>query len=214
MSEILFINSSVVLVTEKPVSSVTHDFLVNQKIIPTSFQVQGIPLYMPPVSQIKYNNGFNITIDEPNKIQFMISKPTLKGEEEKEAVLNLLMDVSTKYVHFFSDIKCRSIGINFQFIREDLQFNSLIKKTIKPDSPCLKFEGHEGEVSTINVSYNNWKGKQLNVVISKIQRINPRPPKDVILFNINISYPSDYSPVIIKELIENFEKSQQFIKEI
>ena len=213
MSKILFINSSVVLVTEKPVPSVTHDFLVNKKIIPADFQVQGIPLYIPPVSQIKYNNGFNITI-EPNKIQFIISKPTLNGEEEKKAVLNLLMDVSTKYIHFFSDIKCKSIGINFQFIREDLQFNSLIKKTIKSDSPCLKFEGHKGEVNTINVSYNNWNGKQFNVVISKIQRINPPPPMDVILFNINISYPSNYSPVIIKELIENFEKSQQFIKEI
>ena len=213
MPEILFINSSIVLVTENLMPSVTHDFLVNQKIIPKDFQVQGIPLYIPPVSQIKYNNGFNITI-EPNKLQFMISKKPIPKEEEEKEALHLLMDVSKKYVNFFSDIKCKSIGINFQFIREDLQFNSLIEKTIKPDSPCLKFENHKGEVSTINVSYNNWKGKQFNVVMNKIQRIDPLPPTDVILFNINISYPSSYSPVIVEELIENFEKSQQFIKEI
>ena len=215
MEEVLFIKGSVVLVTQSPVPSVTHEFLVNQKIISSGFQVQGTPFYTPPVSQIKYNNGFNITT-EPNKIQFMIM--TLKPvttEKEKEDCLSLLEDVSLKYVELFNDIKCDSIGINFQFIRHDLEFKHFIQKTIKPDSSCLKFEDHKGEVRTINVFYN-WKGKQFNISINKIQKINPPPPIDVALFNINVNYPNTYSDklIILRELIENFKKSQQFIKEI
>ena len=212
MEELLLTNSSVVLVTASPVPSVTHEFLVNQNIIPQDFQVQGTPFYTPPVSQIKYNNGLNI-ITEPNKIQ--LSKSVIKKEEKKDCV-NELKEISLKYVELFNDIKCNSIGINFQFIRDDLKFSSLIDKTIKSDSSCLKFEDHKGEVSTINVSYNNWKGKQLNVVISKIQKINPSPPIDVVLFNININYPNTYGEkaTIIGELTENFEKSQRFIKRI
>ena len=211
MEELLLTNSSVVLVTASPVPFVTHEFLVNQNIIPEDFQIQGTPFYTPPVSQIKYNNGLNI-ITEPNKIQ--LSKSVIKEEEKKDCV-NELKEISLKYVELFNDIKCNSIGINFQFIRDDLKFSSLIDKTIKSDSSCLKFEDHKGEVGRIDVSYN-WKGKQLNVVINKIKKINPSPPIDVVLFNININYPNTYGEkaTIIGELTENFEKSQQFIKGI
>ncbi len=212
MKELLLTNSSVVLIIESPVPSVTHEFLVNQKIIPSDFQIQGTPFYTPPISQIKYNNGFNITT-EPSKIQLMTSKPAVT-KEEKGNCLSELKDVSLKYVKLFNDINFKSIGINFQFIRNDLQFKHLIEQTIKPDNLCLKFEDNKGEVGTIKVSYNKWKGKQFNVEINKIKKIHPPPPTDVVLFNVNINYPNNYGEkvTIIEELIEDFEKSQKFIE--
>ena len=213
MSEILLTNSSVVLMIQSSVPSVTHEFLVNKKIIPSDFQIQGAPFYTPPVSQIKYTNGFNITT-EPSRVQIMTSKPVTE-EREKKNNLNLLTDISLKYVEFFNDITCKSIGINFQFIRDNLNFEHLMKQTIKPNSSYLKFEDCKGEVGTVNVSYN-WKGKQFNVSINKVQKIVPQPSTNVTFFNINVNYSDNYGEkfAIIKELIENFEKSQQFIKDI
>ena len=213
-SKILLTNASVVLVIKDHPPSATHEFLVKHQIIPETFQVQGAPFYTPPISQIVYNNGFRITT-EPNKILLQVLEPTAKIEEQ-ETYLKLLEQVSLKYVEFFSDIKCQSLGINFQIIRDDLAFQSFIERTVKSDSPFLVFENNKGDVKNLNVSYN-WRGKQLNMVINKVQKkeLNrPSHPTNIVLFDINISYPNQYGDksAIVKELKENFEKSQQFIE--
>ena len=212
---ILLTNTSVVLATGGHPPSVTHDFLLKHKVIPEDFQIQGTPFYAPPISQIKYNNGFCI-VTEPNRISLQFLKATAKIEEQK-VCLETLNQTSLNYVQFFSDIKCQSIGINFQMIRDDLAFQSFIEQTLKSDSPFLVFEDIKGDVKTLNSSYN-WRGKQLNMIINKVQKqeINrPSQLTDVVLFNFNFSYPNNYyseGSVVIKELKENFEKSQQFIR--
>ena len=215
---ILLTNASVVLVTKDHPPSVTHDFLVKHQIIPETFQLQGVPFYTPPISQIKYSNGFCI-VTEPNRISLQFLKLTVKITEQ-EVCLEILNQTSLKYVNFFSDIKSQSIGINFQMIRDDLKFQSFIEQTVKSDSPFLVFkEDTKGDVRTLNVSYN-WRGKQLNMVINKIQKQesgHPPKPTDIVLFDVNFSYPNNYyseESAVIKELKENFEKTQQFIRSL
>lgn len=213
---ILLTNASVVLVTKDHPTSVTHDFLVKHKVIPEDFQIQGSSVYAPPISQIRYNNGFCI-VTEPNRILLQILKPTAKIKEQ-EVCLEILNQTSLKYVQFFSDIKHQSIGINFQMVRDDLKFQSFIEQTVKQDSPFLIFENDKGDVRTFSASYN-WRGKQLNMVINKVQKqelSRPSHPLDIVLFDINVNYSNQYGNEsnIIKELKENFKKSKEFIKSL
>ena len=215
MEKVIFLtNASVVLVTKNHPPSATHDFLVKHKIIPEDFQVQGVPFYTHPFSQIRYNNGLCIAT-EPNRILLQTLKPAEKKEEQEDC-LKLLEQASLKYVDFFSDIDCQSIGLNFQMMRDDLKFETFVERTVKLDSPFLVFENNsKGDVRTLNVSYT-WRGKQLNMTINKVPKpeLNPLShPTNVALFDINVSYPNQYGDksAIVKELKENFEKTQQFI---
>lgn len=213
---ILLTNASVVLVTKDHPPSATHDFLVQHKVIPEDFQIQGVPFSAPPISQVVYHNGLHIET-EPNRILLQISKPTEKIEEQQDG-LKMLKQTSLKYVQFFSDIECQSIGLNFQMIRDDLKFETFVEQTVKQDSPFLAFDSGKGDVKTFNVSYN-WRGKQLNMVMNKIQKqeINrSSDPLDIVLFDINVNYPAQYGDksAVIKELKENFEKTQQFIRNL
>ena len=168
--QLILINCSVVLVTQDHVASVNHDFLVNQKVIPENFQKKGNSFNTPVVSQIYYSNGFNI-IGEPNKTLFQFSAPNV-NESDNLNNLNILKGISSKYVQLFN-INYKAIGINFDFIRDDLEYHSFIEKLVKKDSASLSFENNKGEVCSIDLSYNV-KGKQFNVTAKKVERVKEK----------------------------------------
>ena len=209
----VLINSSIVLVTQEHVPSINHDFLVNQKIIPKDFQKKNNSISTPVVSQIYYNNGFTI-IAEPKRtlIQFQIPSA---DESKNLKNLDLLKDIASKYIKLFEYINYQAIGINFDFIRNDLQYNSFVEKIIQKDNDCLDFEDTKGEFRNIELSYN-LKGKQFNIKITRITRksnVQVSVHDFVPLFGINVHYPGGYSnsKVIVEELTENYNKSKQFI---
>ena len=214
--QLILINSSVVLVTQDHVASISHEFLVNKKVIPADFQKKGNSFNTPVVSQIHYNNGFNIT-GEPNKTSFQFSSPNA-DESSNLNNLNVLKDIVSKYVGLFN-VKYNAVGINFDFIRDELQYQSFVEKIIKMDSTHLNFENNKGEVQSIDLSYNV-KGKQFNIKISKVKKIknNAQSPEGMQsftpLFKVNVHYQSAYTENtvnIIGELEENYKKSKQFI---
>lgn len=212
----ILINSSIVLVTQDTVPSVNHDFLVNKKIIPENFQKKNNSISTPVISQIHYNNGFTI-VAEPKRILIQFQIPST-DESKNLNNLKLLKSIVSKYIKLFEYIKYQAIGINFDFIRENLQYSSFIKKIIKQDNH-LNFEDNKGEVRSIDLSYN-LKGKQFNI---KVIRVESRPQqadlqsafqKFVPLFKINIHYPGDYAEnkaTIVEEIEESHNRSINFI---
>ena len=218
MSSIL-ISSSIVLVTQDPVPPVNHDFLVNKKIIPESFQKKDNYISTPIVSQIQYNNGFTI-VAERNKTLIQFQVPSVNDSQNLDN-LKLLQNITFKYIKLFEYIKYQAVGMNFDFIRETLQYNSFVEKIIKQDNH-LSFENSKGEVCNIDLSYN-LKGKQFNVKIAKVERkphdVNPQTtlPSFVPFFKINVHYPGNYAEnkvTIVEELEENYNKSKKFIGEL
>ena len=215
--QLILINCSVVLVTQDHVASINHEFLVNQKIIPENFQKKGNSFNTPVVSQIYYSNGFNI-IGEPNKTLFQFSTPNV-NESDNLNNLNILKNISSKYVQLFN-INYKAIGINFDFIRDDLEYQSFIERLVKQDSTSLSFENNKGEVRSVDLSYNV-RGKQFNVTARKAEKVkkNTQPQEAtknfVPFFKVNVHYPSGYTDNtvnIIGELEENYKKSKQFIE--
>ncbi|MDE0518481.1 MAG: hypothetical protein OXH36_02845 [Bdellovibrionales bacterium] len=215
--QLILINCSVVLVTQDHVASVNHEFLVNQKVIPESFQKKSNSFNTPVVSQIYYSNGFNI-IGEPNKTLFQFSNPNI-NESDNLNNLNTLKDICSKYVQLFN-INYKAIGINFDFIRDDLGYQSFIEKVVNMDSAHLNFESNKGEIRSIDLSYNV-RGKQFNVTARKVERVKQNTQlqeteKDFVpFFKVNVHYPSGYTDNtinIIGELEENYKKSKQFIE--
>ena len=214
--QLILINCSVVLVTQDHVASVNHEFLVNQKIIPESFQKKGNSFNTPVVSQIYYSNGFSI-ISEPNKTLFQFLIPNI-NESDNLSNVNILKDISSKYIQLFN-IQYRAVGINFDFIRDKLTYNSFIEQFVKSDNPHLKFENNTGAVHSIDLSYS-LKGKQFNIKVRKVERTkrNAQLQKTahdfVPYFKVNVHYPGDYADnkvTIIEELEEIYKKSKQFI---
>ena len=215
--QLILINCSVVLLTQDHVGSINHEFLVNQKIVPENFQKKGNSFNTPVVSQIHYNNGFSI-IGEPNKTQFRISNPDVNELNNLNNV-NLVQDISSKYVNLFN-VKYRAIGINFDFIRDELDYQSFIEKIIKMDSAYLSFENNKGDIRNIDLSYNV-KGKQFNVTARKVEKIknntqHQQTKKNFVpYFKVNIHYPNDYTDNVVNiigELEENYKKSKRFIE--
>lgn len=214
----ILINSSIVLVTQDTVPSVNHDFLVNKKIIPENFQKKNNSISTPVISQIHYNNGFTV-VAEPKKTLIQFQVPSV-DESKNLDNLNLLKSIASEYIKLFEYIKYQAIGINFDFIRENLQYNFLIKKIIKQDNH-LNFEDNKGEVRSIDLSYN-LKGRQFNVKVIRVEsrphNANPQTtlPSFVPLFKINVHYPGDYAEnkvTVVEELEENYNKSKKFIGE-
>ena len=205
------------LVTQDHVPSVNHDFLVNKEIIPENFQKKDNSLSTPVVSQIYYNNGFNI-IAEPKKTLIQFQNPST-DESKNLNNLNILKDISSKYIKLFEYIRYQAIGINFNFIRTNLKYDSFIKELIKSDSSHLSFENNKGEVRSIDLSYN-LSGKQFNVTVIKVEsktqsaNLQNATQTFVPFFKINVHYPNNYAEnkaTIIEELEENYNKSKKFI---
>ena len=210
---LILINGSVVLITQDYMP-VNHDFLINQKIIPESFQKTNSSFSTPVASQIHYNNGFSITV-EPQKTMIQFQKP--KTDETKNLEnLDVLKDIASKYVNLFKSIKYQAVGINFDFIREDLKYDLFIEKIIKKDTPHLNFESNAGNIQRIDLSYN-LKGKQFNVTVIKAEKKqqNTGQPDDAVpFFKFNAHYPENYTDnkaAVIEELKENYERSKKFI---
>ena len=215
--QLILMNCSVVLVTQDHVASINHEFLVNQKVIPENFQKKGNSFNTPVVSQIYYSNGFNI-VGEPNKTLFQFSVPSV-DESGNLSNLNILKDISSKYVQLFN-ISYKAIGINFDFIRDDLEYHSFIEKLVKQDNAFLSFENNKGEVGSIDLSYNV-KGKQFNITARKVESVKKNAQLQeaaknfVPFFKVNVHYPSGYTDNtvnIIGELEENYKKSKQFVE--
>ena len=212
--ELTLINCSVVLLTQEHVGSINHEFLVNKQVIPTDFQKTGNSFNTPVVSRIDYNNGFSI-LAEPNKTQFQISNT--KGNELNN--LNIVKNISSKYVNLFN-INYKAIGINFELIRTELDYQSFIGKIIKSDSPYLSFENNKGDIRTIDLSYSV-KGKYFNITAKMAEKtknnVQSQETKKTFVpyFKVNVHYPSNYtdnSVNIIEELKENYKKSKKFIE--
>ena len=213
--KIALINCSVVLLTQDQGASINHEFLVDKKIIPKDFQKNPNSFSTPVVSQIHYNNGFSILI-EPNKTQFQIANT----QENESNNLQIVKDISSKYLNFFNP-KYKAIGINFDFIRDSLGYQSFIEKIIKMDSPYLNFDNHKGNIRKIDLSYNI-KGKQFNIAVIRAEHIkdNLQPQETnktfVPYFKVNVHYPKNYNNNavnIIEELIEDYKKSKKFIED-
>ena len=201
--KLTLIDCSVVLVTQNHVAPINHEFLVNQKVIPKNFQKSNDFSYPPNLIQIDYKNGFSI-VGELNRTLFQFSNPNNTQDH-----LNLLKEIASKYISLFN-IAYQVIGINFNFIRYDLEYQSFIKQVVKLDSPHLMFDSKK--LDNIDLSYNlGIRGKQFNVNVSKKEQ----PKRTLTYFKINVHYPGDYADdktVIIGELEENYKKSTQFIE--
>ena len=227
MKKIKLEKTSIVLLTQGYVSPVTHDFLTTQNITPSQdsgFQlIPNNSFFAPPISQMNFHNGLSI-INDPEKIIFQVSKGSVT-EDEQEHCLDLLQNVSSKYISSepFKSARYLAIGINFQFIKDDLIFNTFIEKSIKSDSPCLFFESQrKGKVNDIKFSYS-YEHKQINVTISKLSFVTYPQNKSndqnsVSRFDVNIHYnqPNDHNDInkIIKEIKENYQKSKHFIGDL
>ncbi len=155
---------------------------------------------------------------EPNRALFQILNIP-NSEEKREKALNLLKKISSKYVTFFREIlECEFIGINFDFIKDDLHFETFVKKSINLNSPFFNFEGKKSDIQKIDTSYSS-QGKKFNITISKISKRNIKTNVEdfITLFKINVHYDRKYDDNIVKiinELKENYEKSLKFISEV
>ena len=213
---VVLVSSSVVFLTEDHVPSLNHDFLANQKIIPEDFKKKNDSISTPIVSHINYENGFTVIVD-PKKtlIQFQNS-----SAEEKDILenLNLLKGIASKYLNFFKTLTYKAIGLNFDFVKETLDYTSFIKKNIQKDD-SLNFENNKGDIRNIELSYNS-KGKQFNIKILKAKRTDQeeysqnKPPTFVPLFQTNTHYTENYNEnkvTIIEELEDNYNRLKKFI---
>ena len=214
---LILINSSIVLMTQDHVPSVNHDFLVNKKVIPENFQKTNNFISTPVVSNIYYSNGFTI-VAEPKRTLIRFQVPSI-DESKNLDNLKLLRNIASKYIKVFEYIKYQAIGINFDFIREKLQYNSFVEKIIKQDNDHLNFENNKGEVRSIDLSYN-LEGKQFNVKVIRVEKETQNTNFQntihnfVPLFKINIHYLGDYATnkvTIVEELEKNYNRSKKFI---
>ena len=217
--QLILINSSIALVTKDYVPPVNHEILTNQNIIPVDFRPKSNSFSSPVVSQIHYANGFNV-IAERNRtlIQFLNTNTTNEGNDLSN--LKILKEISINYIKVFNYIKYKAIGINFNFIRDDLDYDSAIKQIVKQgDSSHLVFENNKSEVNNIDLSYK-LEGIQLNVSIRKVEKkpLMKIPQSStqgfVPLFRINAHYPDEYTDnkiTIIEELQKNYGRSQKII---
>ena len=217
MEKIILVNSVITLITKDQLKSITHDLLVQKGIVPEDFEViREKTFYAFPISQISYTNGFSIRT-EPNRTLFQILIPNFKEKRKKS--LNLLKKISLKYVTLFKEIlECKFIGINFDFIKDDLHFETFVKKSINLNSSFFNFEGKKSDIQKIDTSYV-FKGKKFNITISKISKrdIKTNVEDFITLFKINVHYDLQYDDdivTIINELKENYEKSLKFISEV
>ena len=215
--KLILTNFSVVLVTQDHLASISHELLVNKQVIPNHFQKKDNSFNTPVVSQIHYSNGFSI-IGEPNKTLLQFLNPST-NESNNSNNLTLMKEVSSKYIRLF-DIRYQAIGINFDFVRDDLEYQSCIEQLVRTDSNHLSFESNKGETQSIDLSYR-LKGKQFNVTIMKAERkaTSGSVPKTKVafvpFFKLNFHYPSDYTDntvSIIEELEKNYKESKKFIE--
>ena len=211
--QLILINSSIVLVTQDPMPSVNHDFLVNKNIIPDSFQKRNNSISTPVVSQIYYNNGFTV-VTEPKRTLIQVQVPDT-DESENLKNLNLLRNIASEYIKWFEYINYQAIGINFDFIKEGLKYSSFVEKIIKQDAQ-LSFENNKGEIHNLELSYN-LKGKQFNAKIIKVEsKTQDQNSVYVPFFKINVNYPGNYTDnkaTIVGEIEENYHQSKKFIEE-
>ena len=218
MEKIILANSMITLITKDQLKPITHDFLVQKDIVSKDFEViKEKTFYAFPISQISYTNGFSIII-EPSRTLFQILNVP-NSKEEREKALNLLKEISSKYVTLFREIlECKFIGINFDFIKDDLHFETFVKKSINLNSSFFNFEGKKSDIQKIDTSYV-LKGKTFNITISKISKrdIKTNTEDFITMFKINVHYDRQYDDDIvniINELEENYEKSLKFISEV
>ena len=215
MEKVILVNSGITLITKDQLQPITHDFLVQKDIVSKDFEViKEKTIYAFPISQISYTNGFSMAI-QPNRILFQVLNiPNF--EKERKRALDLLKDISSKYVTLFREIlECKVIGINFNFIKDDLHFETFVEKSINLNSPFFNFEGKKSDIQKIDTSYS-LKSKKFNVTINKISKRNIETNTEdfITLFQINVQYDREYDNNIvniINELKGNYEKSLKFI---
>ncbi len=215
---LILVSGSVALVT-RDYMPVSHDFLADQKIIPESFQKSNSSFILPAASQIHYNNGFSIVFEQ-QKTVIQFQKPEADESKSLEN-LGALQSIASKYIsnyfELFKSAKCQAVGINFDFIREDLKYSSFIEKTVNGSGSHLNFENAAGNVQRIDLSYN-LKGMQFNVMVIKAEKKQQnagRPDTSFApVFRFNAHYPDHYTDnkaAVIEELKENYERAKQFI---
>ena len=215
MEKIILANSGITLITKGQLQPITPDFLVQKDIVPKNFAIiKEKTIYAFPISHINYTNGFSI-VTEPNRILFQ----NIPNSKEKDEALDLLEDISSKYITLFKKIlEWEFIGINFDFIKDDLHFETFVEKSINLNSPFFNFEGKKSDIQKIDTSYD-LKRKKFNITINKIlkRNINTNTEDFITLFKINVHYDREYDDNIvniINELKENYEKSLNFISEV
>ena len=212
----ILVNCSVVLLTKDYIPSVNHEFLANKKIVPEDFQKNPNSLSTPVVSQINYKNGFNIKV-EPERTEFQFLNLGVAEKNNLNKLL-LLKEISSKYVSVFEYIKYQAVGINFVFIRDDLNYHSVIEQIVKKDNPHTSFENNKGTINSINLSYSV-NGTTFNVTVNRAEKKLSRSPQNVNinfvpLFQINIHYLGEYAnnkASIISNIQDNYKQAKKFI---
>ena len=210
--KLILLNSTIVLVTKDQIPPVDHNFLVHQHIITSDFQLHPQSINAPALSLLNYKNHFNFTI-EPHRVQISFSKPIME-QQDYLSDLKTLEDTTSQWIEVFKYIQYQSIGINFDWIADDLKYNSTIKQVIPQDTPRLSFKNNKGEVVNASLSYK-LNGKNFNVNIGKIEKRGGKGNKVLgymSQFIVNVDYPNvENKTTIIKELKANYEDSKKFI---
>jgi len=213
--QLLFLNSSVVLIAKNQMPQVNPDFLMSKGIIPSDFVVQQGSVNIPSLSQVQYGNGFQITVEQNSKALFQVLLQN-KQEDMILSDLKLLQQISSNFINCFPNIPYQETGINFDVIGEGLEYNSFIQKIINSDNFYLKFEDNEADINNMNLSYKIG-GKQLNVQTFKLEATDVRTnsKRFVPLFKINMHYLQNYSDnkvSIINEAEDNYMLSKKFVE--
>ena len=220
--QLILANCAVVMVTDGPPLHVNHDFLVSRQIIPADFQKIG-SINTPVVSQIDYKNGFRLTT-ESNRIIFRSLKQDHNIEDDNEQNnknrIQLLKTIISQYIKEFAYLCYKQMGINFYFIKPNLQYDSFIDKILKTNSSYLDFENNKAAVQNINLSYSV-KGRQFNIAVSRQSQetdsSSPGQSRFVSLFHINVHYPNKYADnkaLIAEEIEENYMKLKNFLEKL
>ena len=217
MTQSLFLNSSVVLIAPNQIPQVSHDFLMNKKIIPNDdFVIQPENSFnVPPLTRIQYKNGFSIIIEQNSKALFQVTF-NKKNENAILSDLKCLKQISSNFFNSFENIPHQAIGINFDVIVKGLQYDSFMQNFINSDNSYLKFDGNECKINNINLSYKI-KGKHLNIQVIKLEKVNENTSNKnfIPLFKINIHYPQNYTDNkinIMDDVEKNYKLSKKFIE--
>ncbi len=208
---LILLNSSIVLVAQKKdqVSPLDHSFLVHQKVIPNDFVLKKNHSFTTPIiSQLHYENGFSlITESELKRVIFQIANLTINDDCLKK--LNVLKDTALKYLQLLGH-KYQNIGINFDIIADDLDYNVVAHKIVQQDVSQLHLNNNKGQVNGIDLSYN-MEGKKVNISIKSVNENNKKIC--VPFFAVNIHYPGDYSEnqaTFIAEIEGHYKKLKNF----
>lgn len=141
----LFNQSLVVLAKQNNPSILNPDFLRIQNIVPDDWTVKGQPITTPPFSQVSYENGYSITVEE-NKIQITQDGLNL------EAGTPSISSITKKYLSTLPHVSYIALGTNFRLgIVNNNPESCIIDKFLK-DGPWNSTQ-HDLQASGIKLVY-------------------------------------------------------------